>query len=76
MLYFAVFYDVQTLVEIDHIACSCPAVYYLLGHLDIGVRALPLRSVDGVVACVPVEAVHAPSAWPPMILSAPPPPWT
>src|SRR5215211_145320 len=58
MLYLAVGYDVLVPVEEDLIACSSPAVYYLLGHRAKGV--MPLRSVDGVVSSFPVEAVHSP----------------
>jgi hypothetical protein len=59
MLFLAVFYDVQTLVEVDHIACATPAIYYFLGHLD-GVRDVPLISVDEVVSSLTIEAVHSP----------------
>src|SRR3954447_8258775 len=60
MLYLAVRYDVQALVEEDLITCACPAVYYLLGLLVwFGVRLLPLCSVDGVVSSLTVDAIHS-----------------
>ena len=48
VLYLAVRYDVQARVEVDLIACSCPAVYYFLGHGAKGV--VSLRSFDDVVS--------------------------
>src|SRR5215204_5469249 len=58
MPYLAVCYDVQALVEPDLIACACPAVYYLLGYRA---KAGPsLRSLDGIVTTLTVDAVHSP----------------
>src|SRR5215203_6275806 len=58
MLYLAVGYDVLVPVEEDLIACSSPAIYYLLGHRLKPL--MPLRSVDEVVSSLTVEAIDSP----------------